>query len=264
MKIDLLLIDPQRDFCDSNGSLYVKNAEKDMNRLGNMLNRLITQISNIHVTLDSHHCFDIAHPCFFKNKDGRMPDPFTIISAEDVENEKWIPCNPLLIEQTIHYLKTLKEKGRYPHCIWPQHCLIGSYGASIYPTIFQALMHWEYANMKTIDMIYKGSNPMTEHFSAIKAEVSDLTDPSTLLNLKLINELSNADIILVAGEAGSHCVANSIKDLVNEFNNTNIKKIILLEDAMSPVTGFETVQEDFIKEMVSKGVQLNTTMEFLK
>lgn len=33
MKIELLIIDPQNDFCDSNESLYVIGADKDMERL---------------------------------------------------------------------------------------------------------------------------------------------------------------------------------------------------------------------------------------
>jgi len=38
-RIDLLIIDPQVDFCDPSGALYVPGAEKDMERLSEMVKR---------------------------------------------------------------------------------------------------------------------------------------------------------------------------------------------------------------------------------
>jgi len=38
-KIDLLIIDPQLDFCSPKGSLFVPNADKDMSRLAKMVNK---------------------------------------------------------------------------------------------------------------------------------------------------------------------------------------------------------------------------------
>lgn len=32
MKVHLLVIDPQKDFCNPNGSLFVTGADKDMDR----------------------------------------------------------------------------------------------------------------------------------------------------------------------------------------------------------------------------------------
>ena len=33
----LIIVDPQNDFCDKNGSLYVDGADDDMNRLAAMV-----------------------------------------------------------------------------------------------------------------------------------------------------------------------------------------------------------------------------------
>lgn len=62
MKIELLIIDPQNDFCNPNGSLYVPGAERDMQNLSNMVRRLKGKLADIHVTLDSHRRVDISHP----------------------------------------------------------------------------------------------------------------------------------------------------------------------------------------------------------
>ena len=67
-KVELLIIDPQVDFCDPKvGALYVPGAEHDMNRLAAMIRRLNNKIDDIHVTLDSHHLIHIAHPIFWKD-----------------------------------------------------------------------------------------------------------------------------------------------------------------------------------------------------
>ena len=73
-----------------------------------------------------------------------------------------------------------------------------------------------------------------------------------------------ADIVAIAGEAGSHCLANTVRDIANGFNDDSyIKKLVLLEDATSPVTGFETFQTDFITEMTARGMQISNTVDFL-
>ena len=65
-RIELLVIDPQVDFCDpARGALYVPGAEHDMARLAAMVRRLKGKLDDVHVTLDSHHFIHIAHPIFW-------------------------------------------------------------------------------------------------------------------------------------------------------------------------------------------------------
>ena len=76
-KTQLLIIDPQNDFCDLPTSylpenpatraahapaLPVPGAHQDMLRLAGLINRGRNGISAITVTLDSHHRYDVAHP----------------------------------------------------------------------------------------------------------------------------------------------------------------------------------------------------------
>jgi nicotinamidase-related amidase len=112
--------------------------------------------------------------------------------------------------------------------------------------------------------VTKGSNLWTEHYSAVQADVPDPEDPDTQLNMRLIETLQEADEIILAGEARSHCLANTVLDIANNFGEENIKKMVLLEDGTSDVPGFENLGEDFVKEMKGRGMRISTTTDYLK
>ncbi|MBT6047696.1 MAG: hypothetical protein HOG49_12830, partial [Candidatus Scalindua sp.] len=80
----------------------------------------------------------------------------------------------------------------------------------------------------------------------------------------LLKLLKDADIIALSGQALSHCVANTVKDIADNFGEENIKKLVLLEDTSSNVTGFEKLGTDFVTEMVSRGMQICKAEDFLK
>ncbi len=268
MRVELLVIDPQKDFCDPSGALYVDGADQDMNRLSDMVNRIQGKINDIHATLDSHHFIDCAHPVFWKGTNGKHPDPFTIISATDVRDGVWTTTQPGLHTRMLQYVEALEAGKRYPLFVWPPHCLIGTPGHAVWPRLFEAFRSWEEERFAFVDYVTKGSNILTEHYSAVKAEVPDPQDPKTQINSSLVNVLKEADIIPVAGEAGSHCLANTLRDIADAFgDDSHIKKITLLTDATSPVAHpdglFAQMQEDFIKDMTARGMQLSTTEKFL-
>jgi nicotinamidase-related amidase len=94
--------------------------------------------------------------------------------------------------------------------------------------------------------------------------VIDPEDSGTMLNTDLIKTLQTADIIAISGEALSHCVANTIQDIANNFGEDNIKKFVLLEDCSSNVTGFDFLGNDFVKAMTARGMQISNSVDFLK
>lgn len=262
MRIELLIIDPQNDFCDPKGALYVSGADNDMKNLAAFVNKNRMKLDDIHATLDSHHFVDIAHPVFWTNSKNEHPAPFTIISEDEVINGIWRTTNPAHMKRGKEYVRTLASNGRYPLCIWPPHCLIGSWGYGVFPEIFDSLLAWE-KDFAMVDYVTKGSNFWSEHYSAVQADVPDPEDPGTQLNQVLIQTLQNADMILLAGEARSHCLANTVRDIANNFGEENIKKMYLLEDCTSDVTGFEQMGNDFIKEMSSRGMNITSTKNIL-
>jgi nicotinamidase-related amidase len=278
-KIDLLIIDPQLDFCSPTGALSVVGADADCDRLAAMIARVSDRLNDIHVTLDTHHWFDIAHPSFWiSGKDNKShPAPFTLITEDDVKNGVWkttVPAYQNRRTMKAHgmdrdgaeeYVHQLTVNNRYVLCIWPPHCLIGSDGAKVMPVVWNALNKWEQDHDTAfVDYVTKGSNYWTEHYSAIMADVPDPEDPSTQLNTKLIETLQEVDLIGISGEALSHCVASTITDIANNFGEENIKKFVLIEDTSSNVTGFEQLGIDFVKNMKARGMQTAKADDFLR
>ncbi len=257
----LLIIDPQNDFCDINGALSVPGAAEDCARLSKMLKRLDRQLHSIHVTMDTHHSFHIAHPIFWLDKNGAHPAPYTIITAAMIQAGEFRASAPQYQNYALEYVATLEKTGKYNLCVWPPHCLIGTWGHAIYPTLSTALHEWECAVPgRIVDYTYKGSNFRTEHYSAIRAEVSDASDPGSRTNFALIERLKSADNIAIAGEALSHCVANTVRDLITCIP---ADKLVVLTDVSSNVPGFEKLGVEFTTEIETIGVRLMTSEEFL-
>ncbi len=268
MKTHLLTIDPQNDFCIANapggnvGRLVVPGAEADMTRLAAFINKHQKRFDEIHCTVDSHQVVHIAHGIFWVNSKGEHPNPFTLISNDDVKNGVWRAYNPAWQGKALHYSNELAKNGRYPLVIWPVHCVIGSWGHSIVPAVQQALEAWEKDTFSRVNFVAKGSNLFTEHYSGLQADVPDDGDASTKINTNLIEALTKADEILITGEALSHCVANTVTDIANNFGDDNIKKFVLLEDTASNVPGFEKLGQDFVKTMVKRGMKVTTTKDY--
>lgn len=263
----LVIIDPQNDFCDPKGALYVPGADQDMVRLAAMIDRLGRKITQIHVTLDSHHDLHIAHPIFWKDSNGKHPDVFTTITPEDVHNGTWSPTsfNRKWRERALEYVDKLAANGKYPLMIWPPHCLIGSPGQNVYPVLYAALRKWETVGHWPINWITKGSNLFTEHYSAIKADVEDPGDPNTAINSDFLTTVDEADLIGLSGEASSHCLANTGRDAVAHFNSDAfIQKLVYFKDAASAVTGCQHLADAFEKDLAGRGMQVTETVKFLK
>ena len=87
-----------------------------------------------------------------------------------------------------------------------------------------------------------------------------------LVFLKWSNNVS-ADKIIVAGEAGSHCVKNTVEDIADGFgDDTYVQKMVLLEDGVSPVQSpfvdFPAIQVQFITDMKTRGMKTANTTDF--
>ena len=269
--IHLLIIDPQNDFCDvepvagaPNPALPVAGGHHDMLRLARFIERAGAKIQAIHVTLDSHHPLHIAHPLWWIDRDDRAPAPFTVISAEDVRTGKWRARNSDWQGRSRAYVEALEKGGRYTLVIWPEPCLVGHWGHNVHPAVAHQLARWGRATLQTVDYIFKGSNPFTEHYSAVQAEVPDPADPATLVNTRLLEALGSTDMIVVAGEALSHCVANTVRDIARHLGPAQTARLTLLSDCTSSVGGFENLGADFLREMTAQGMKSVRSSDLLE
>ena len=276
--VHLLVIDPQNDFCDlpesccprhpvtggvERPALPVPGSHADLLRVAELIERAGSAIGSLTLTLDTHLRCDIAHPGFWAGADGTPPAPFTEIRAFDVRAGRYLPRDRGALPRVQDYLDTLEAAGRYRLMIWPVHCEQGSWGHAVHAALRTACHAWEDAGHGQVRMLTKGLNPWTEHYSAVQAEVPDDTDPDTQLNEALLATLRQADCVLIAGQAASHCVKATTEHIVQHIGAEHIGKLVLLTDCMSPVAGFEAAASAFLHDMQGQGVRLARAAEVL-
>jgi nicotinamidase/pyrazinamidase len=262
-EITLLIIDPQNDF-HPGGSLAIPTADDDAERIAAFITKHTRCIDAIVITLDSHQCIHIAHSTFWLSPSDEHPAPFTIISLHDIARGAWRAADTTKQLAAEGYARQLEERGRFEICIWPEHCVIGTVGHNVRPVIVEAANAWARSNMKEITYVSKGENCLTEMYSALRAEVPDAADASTLLNVRLLGTLKESSRLFVCGQALSHCVQFTVRDLVESYEEDvsfrdRIGSINILHDCTSAVPGFEEEGKTFLADMKSKGVRIVTT-----
>jgi nicotinamidase-related amidase len=194
------------------------------------------------------------------DKDGNFPAPFTQITLSEVNEGKWSPR--FYPQETLRYLAALEAQGEFPHFIWPEHCLIGSKGASLDDTLLDALRTWTREG-KWYQAVTKGTYPLTEHFGIFMAQIPVPDRPETQLNQSLINTLESYENVYLAGEAKSHCVATSLKQAM-QYAPGLAGKFIVLEDCMSDVSGLGHLGAPIYEEARRQGIRFaSATQEVL-
>lgn len=280
-RIDLLVIDPQNSFFEMvepteqqrrhTGEMCIPGAWQDMERVANLVRTLGPRLNDIHVSLDTRHQLHISHALWFRNAANELPAPFTYMREEKDKVVGSIADNggilhdigefttPMqsFMRRTLDYLKALKVTNRFRHCIWPNHCLIGTPGHNIVAPLADALLNWERSEFGSVDIITKGSNFWTEHFSAVMAAVPCPDDLTTLVNTGFVQTLLDADEILLAGQAD--CLAETMLDIAN-FAPFFTSKFIWLTDATTQ-TGRSSLDQ-WASEMTARGMRASTTVDY--
>ncbi len=251
----LIAIDVQNTFCVPGFELFVAGrsgdgAVQDNRRLCEFIYRNLVRITQIVATLDTHQAMQIFHSIFLVNDKGEHPTPLTLVSYQDVLEGRWKfnpeVANSLHIDpdygqrHLLHYTKELKERGKYDLTIWPYHVMQGSLGHALVPAVEEAIFFHTIARASQVEFEVKGSNPLTEHYSALGPEVLDGPDgkPVAEKSHAIVRKMKEFDAVIIAGQAKSHCVAWTIDDLLGEILSTDrrlVEKVYLLEDCASPV-----------------------------
>ena len=256
----LILIDCQVDFVSPSGSLFVPGSEQDCKNITNFILNNHEEIDWLGASLDSHRLNSIFHPSFWIDKNGKNPDPFTLILKQDVLDGKFSPR--FYPQESIKYLESLEAQGD-KHVIWPNHCLISSKGANLDENILEAIKTWELKG-KYCNFITKGTHVLTENYGIFCAQVPIPGSPETDLNLRLLKTLEEYQNLYIAGEARNFCVVNSLKQLLKHAPSLT-SRLVLLEDCMSNVPGFDGLGDDVFDQARKAGVRFSTsTAENLK
>jgi len=234
----LLCIDEQNSFME-NGELGVPGAHQDIDNLTRWMYDNIEKITQITVSIDTHNPFQIFHPCWWIDENGKNPPPFTAITLQDLHDGKWKPVvNPI---GSIQYVENLEKLGKKTLVIWPYHCLQGTFGHALENQFSNMVYFHSVAKKSIAERMVKGHDPMSEMYGIVKAEY----DPKNRVNITFLNKIEKFDKIVIAGEAKSHCVLESIKQILDHYQNEPLttQKIYILEDCMSNISGFDAATD---------------------
>lgn len=258
LKIAVLPIDVQLTFCDPKGQLYVggrtgTGAVDDSRRLAEFVYRNAGVITRIYPTLDTHKRIQIFHCAFWVDANGEQVPPYTIITLDDVLNGRW-RANPRVAFSVFgtpnavahlqayaeHYVRKLTDDGKYPLMVWPYHAMLGGVEHALVPALHEAFFY--HNALREAETLHetKGGNPLSENYAITHPEV--LLDHRSKVvghrNQKFIDKLFDYDMVIIAGQAKSHCVAWTIAGILEDIQKKDpalAKKIYLLEDCSSPV-----------------------------
>lgn len=258
LRIALMPIDGQITFCLPDAALFVggrsgRGALDDTIRTAEFIYRNMKVISAIIPTMDTHTTWQIFHPMFWVDPGGKHPAPGTMISLDDVKGGAW-SVNPaaayavlgdagkfgFLAQFGLHYVEQLTQGGKYPLLVWQHHGMLGDIDHALMPHLQEAVFFHSVARGVQTDYRIKGGNPLTENYSVIRPEV--LVDQKgraiAQSNTKFVETLLEFDVLIICGQAKSHCVAWAIDDLLTNIKAQDpalAKKVYLVEDLTSSV-----------------------------
>ncbi|HVB74956.1 MAG TPA: hypothetical protein VNE38_15495, partial [Ktedonobacteraceae bacterium] len=233
-KIAVVLVDYQHDFVDPTGTLYVPGSQADVARFLAWFYTHAHRITTIYASLDTHIPYQIFYSSWWINPDtGEHPQPFTVITGQDVDNHTWVPL--LEPEWSMYYVHELQQKARKDLMIWPYHTMQGTLGHMLVAPISEAIA-WHSAARHTQPVyIEKGLTTRTEFYGIFGAEVPDPRSPASNLNIPLLDAVMQHDKVYITGEAKSHCVLETERQLVERYADQPdmLRKLYFLKDCTS-------------------------------
>jgi nicotinamidase-related amidase len=232
-------IDCQVAFCHPDASLFVPGAVEDTARTLAWLYRHIDRITQLVFSLDTHRVFQIFHPAWWIDRDGHPPLPFTTVTVEDLRSGRIRPAREEHLAEAFEYVERLEAEGRNPLTIWPYHALLGGIGHALVPAFMEAAIFHGLVRGSQAHFELKGEHPSTENYSVFAPEVRRIGGRAVGdFNHRLFDMLMGYDRVYVFGQAKSHCVLATLRDVrarIEAVDRSLMKKIFVLEDAMSPV-----------------------------
>jgi nicotinamidase-related amidase len=238
-------IDVQQDFMD-NGALGVSGAHGDVLRMTKFIYDNMDKISNIAVSIDTHIPHQIFHPCWWIDKDGNNPNPYTPITLADLDSGKWrAVINPIASRD---YVEHLEKDGKKTLCVWSYHCIQGTTGCALENQFANMVYFHSVAKKTIVQRLVKGQDPLSEMYGIIKPEY----DTKGYVNIDFLNKLENYDKVIIAGEARDYCVYESLKQMLENYTGRYdvLNKVYVLEDCMSAIgdkTAVDKMYDDLQK-----------------
>ena len=254
-KINLILVDVQNTFCLPEFELFVSGrsgmgAVEDNRRLCEFIYHNLGAISRISLTMDTHRAMQIFHPIFLIDEGGNHPGPYTLVTHQDIVEGRW-RFNPAAAaslgispeawqEHLLYYTGKLEEQAKYDLTIWPYHAMLGGIGHALVSAVEEAVFFHTIARQSQPSLVPKGQIALSESYSAIGPEVlyGPTGEQLASKDPRFLESVKENDVVIIAGQAKSHCVAWTVEDLLSQIQSDDpqlAEKIYLLEDCTSPV-----------------------------
>ena len=204
MEQALLIIDPNNDFTDSLGRLYVPKAEPAVEAIAKYI--LEENPAAIYLSQDTHLSYHIGHCAYWTGE----TYPFGHVTREDVLSGRIVPRHAPQ-EQVLRYLEQL-EARKAVHTLWPEHCMLGTWGWAFPLPLTTALKDWHQYNVgrRPLEVYQKGMFADAEMYSIFSYANANTLDPR---GQQIMAQLATYDQLIVCGFAKDYCVAESVRDL---------------------------------------------------
>lgn len=274
VKIAAFGIDVQVGFCTPGASLFVPGAVEDVQRALGWLYRNLDHITSLQFSLDTHRVFQIFHPAWWIDREGRHPDPLTPITAAEVRSGRWQPvAHP---KESLEYCQKLEAAGKYVLTIWPYHTLLGGLSHALVPAVMEAALFHSLVRKRQTHFETKGTHALTENYSVLAPEVRELGGQTVgAFNAPFLKLLLEHDRVYIFGQAKSHCVLSTLNDIRDYIQSTDpslADRIYILEDAMSsvpappltplpPSLDFPRIADEAMKGFAKAGMHLVRTTD---
>ncbi len=260
-RVAVILVDYQHDFVDPMGALAVPGAQEDVGRFLRWFYANGEKITTVYASLDTHVPYQIFYSSWWHNaQTGEHPKPFTVITEEDVVNGVWEPVSRKEEVWSREYVKRLKEEARKELMIWPYHTMEGTLGHMLSAPVSEAIAWHSAAREAKPGYVVKGLTPRTEYYGIFGAEIPDTAE--SRLNIALLDEVMAHDRVYIAGEAKSHCVLETERQiaLYCEGRPELLRRVYALKDCTSsvyhPAVNFDALAEEELERLERQGMRV--------
>lgn len=219
----LLLINPQRDFIDKQGCLYIIGGEEKIDKLASYININRNNIDDILIATKQRMPLNISHACYWKkmihekNEDPGASGLTTILKSEILNGKYTSPYKSK--EELLEIFDRLPGNELY---LWPRHCILGSWGASLPDNLISSLTWWSIDKRRPYHLLGYDDKDGEEWISLFSS--STRANKNTPLLENIIEQ--KFDEILVAGFHLDLEVNKTVSDMIERDELKGKVKVI--------------------------------------
>jgi nicotinamidase/pyrazinamidase len=254
----MVAIDAEVGFALQGVPLKVQGAIADIRRAIELIYQRPDLFDEVFFTLDQHFSLSIYFRWWWINDKNEHPQPFTKITAADVDNGVWKPI--IMEEWSKHVVHTLGEIE-----IWPLHCDVGSDEARLVPALEEAIIWLAVVRNSKAIMMLKGDVVEADSLGVFGPDIQIPGHPRGGLMREALNLIGRYRRTYWWGEAGNFCLMRSIMQFVEYFagRSSVLEGIYFIKDCTSLIGTDLTEYNRLLGVLQDKGAHIVTAEELL-